>query len=388
MAIRKRKGKKGNTYQIDYFDPTGMRIRCSFKKKKDAEAELGKRISLRAEGRYLDIKKDFTTTLGELLNKYKENYKDQASFIKGKRYYLSNFKAYFGEDRLLSNIKYIDLETYQTHLKRKLTRHGTKRKDATINREMICLQHIFSKAIEWDMIEEDPFKKGRRFQVKENNKRLRFLSEKEIDKLLAECPKPTKKQKKIKGLKLIQGSEASYLKDFIIIALNTGMRKGEILSLRWDQIRSGFIYLSETKTNEARQIPITNDLEECFKAIKNRRQINSVYLFPNRRDKRGGHIKDIKTSFKSTLERTGIKDFRPHDLRHTFASHYIMRGGSLKALKEILGHNDIKMTMRYAHLSKEFAKEEIQLINGLTSSKKSVEKKNSVTKLSQIQNSV
>lgn len=76
------------------------------------------------------------------------------------------------------------------------------------------------------MIEEDPFKKGRRFQAKENNKRLRFFSEKEINKLLAECPKPTKKQKKIEGLKLIQGSEASYLKNFIIIALNTGMRKG------------------------------------------------------------------------------------------------------------------------------------------------------------------
>ena len=63
---------------------------------------------------------------------------------------------------------------------------------------MICLQHIFSKAIEWDMIEEDPFKKGPKFQVKENNKRLRFLSKEEIDRLLAEYPKATKKQKKKK----------------------------------------------------------------------------------------------------------------------------------------------------------------------------------------------
>jgi len=380
MAIRKRRGNKGNTYQIDYFDPTGMRIRRSFKKKKDAEAELAKRISLRAEGRYLDIKKDFTTTLVELLDKYEENYKDQASFIKGKRYYLPNFRAYFGKDKLLSNIKYIDLEMYHTHLKRKLTRHGTKRKGATINREMICLQHIFSKAIEWDMIEEDPFKKGRRFQVKENNKRLRFLSEKEIDNLLSVCPEPLKKQKTIKGLKVIQGLEASYLKGFIIIALNTGMRKGEILSLKFEQKKDGFIYLTDTKTDE-RQIPVTNDLEECFEDIKKRRQLKTGYIFSN---KKGGHIQDIKTSFKSTLKRAGIKDFRPHDLRHTFASHYIMRGGSLKALKEILGHNDIKMTMRYAHLSKEFAKEEIQLINGLTSRKKSEKKKNNVTKWSQI----
>ena len=90
-------------------------------------------------------------------------------------------------------------------------------------------------------------------------------------------------------------------------------------------------------------------------------------MFP---DDYGGHIRDIKTAFKSALERAGIVDFRPHDLRHTFASHYIMRGGSLKALQEILGQKDIKMTMRYAHLSNDFAKEEIQVMNGLTSKKK------------------
>jgi len=64
----------------------------------------------------------------------------------------------------------------------------------------------------------------------------------------------------------------------------------------------------------------------------------------------------------------------PHDLRHTFASHYIMRGGSIRALSQILGHADIKMTMRYAHLSKEFARQEIQIMNGLTSSPVTVTK--------------
>jgi hypothetical protein len=68
--------------------------------------------------------------------------------------------------------------------------------------------------------------------------------------------------------------------------------------------------------------------------------------------------------------RAGINDFRPHDLRHTFVSHYLMRGGSLKGLKEILDHKEIKMTMRYAHLSREFVKEGIQILNGLTTSVK------------------
>jgi len=124
--------KRGNSYQIDYFDPNGKRVRKSFDKKKDADAELGKRVSLMAEKRYLDVKKDYKTTLRELLDKYEENFKDQASFESGKSYCLANFKKYFGEDIRLDNIKYVDLETYRNHLKRKLTRHGTKRKDATV----------------------------------------------------------------------------------------------------------------------------------------------------------------------------------------------------------------------------------------------------------------
>jgi len=59
--------KRGNSYQIDYFDPNGKRVRKSFRKRKDAEAELGKRVSLKAEGRYLDVKKDYKTTLDPIL---------------------------------------------------------------------------------------------------------------------------------------------------------------------------------------------------------------------------------------------------------------------------------------------------------------------------------
>ena len=161
------------------------------------------------------------------------------------------------------------------------------------------------------------------------------------------------------------GSQAPYLKDFVVIALNTGMRKGEILSLRWSQIRNGFIYLEKMKSDEARQIPISSDLDRYLKGIRRRQHLTSQHVFS---DERGGFIRDIKIAFKSALSRAGITDFRPHDLRHTFASHYLMRGGFLKRLKEVLGHKEIKTTMRYAHLSKEFVREEIQILNGLTTS--------------------
>jgi len=357
--------KRGNTYQIDYFDPMGKRVRKSFKKKKDAEAELGKRVSLIAENRYLDVKKDYQTTLKELLEKYEENYGQQASFNRGKKFYLSNFRAHFGEDTKLANIRYVDLETYRNQLRQKLTKDNTIRTVSSVNREISCLHHIFAKGVEWEMMERSPFERGKSLILKENNKRLRFLTEEEIQKLVSEC--------------------APHLRPIVVCALNTGMRRGEILSLKWDQIRNEFIYLRKTKTNEPREIPINDDLAALFRGIRRREQLRSEYVFTfhyneyKRKKARsfqvtkttpvaGKSIHRVDTAFKSALKRSGIEDFKFHDLRHTFASQMIMRGASLKQVQEILGHKTMTMTLRYAHLSQEHKKKAVNLLNGLTAS--------------------
>ena len=360
--------KRGSTYQIDYFDPTGKRIRKSFKKRKEAEAELGKRVSIIAEGRYLDVKKDYKTTLKELIEKYTENLQQQASFKNWKKYCLENFKAHFGEDIKLANIRYMDIETYRNNLRTKPTRKETLRTDASVNREMSCLHHIFSKAVEWEMVEQSPFEKGKSLLLKENNKRLRFLSENEIQNLLKECPK--------------------YLRTVVECAIHTGMRKGEILSLKWSQIRNGFIYLEKTKTNEARQVPINDTLAQVFKEIRRDRQLQSEHVFtylkneekikgdmPVKRQKKLKSVpvavKDVKKSFGTALIRAGIENFKFHDLRHTFASQMVMKGASLKEVQEILGHKTMTMTIRYAHLSQEHKKKAVNLLNGLTAPKES-----------------
>jgi len=338
--------KRRNSYQIDYFDPDGKRVRKSFRKRKDAEAELGKRVSLIAEGRYLDVKKDYTTTLGELLTKYRENYEHQRSFQSGKDYCLANFKDYFGEHTKLANIRYVDFETYRNHLREKPTRHGTLRAIASINREIACLRHLFSKAVEWEMIEQNPFTKGKALVAKVNNKRFRYLTQDEINRLLDSCVN-------------------DYTTDIVTAILNTGMRRREALNLEFEQIRNGFIYLDKTKTDESRQIPINDDLAELFKDIRKRNQLRSKYVFC---DSKGRPFKQINRSFQASLKKAGIGDFRFHDLRHTFASHFVMRGGSLKDLQEILGHKSLTMTMRYAHLSQEHKKKAVNLLNGLTAS--------------------
>ena len=344
MAIRKREGKTGVSWQIDYLDPDGKRVRKSFKKKKDADAELGKRVSLMAEGRYLDVKKDYATTLGEALDKYAANHKHQATFEGLKSYCIENFRQYFKAETKMADIKYLDLESYQKHLMQKLTKHKKKRADATVNREIAVLHHVFSKAVSWQMIEQNPFDKGESLLLKLDNQRIRYLTEEEVIELIEEC------------------KSRKHLVRITKCALHTGMRRSEILTLKWSQIRNGFIYLEKTKTKNKREIPINDELQEVFKEIRREQGLTSqdIFLYHSKT------IHRVERAFKGALRRANIEDFKFHDLRHTFASHLIMKGATLKEVMELLGHKDIKMTLRYAHLSEEHKKKAVNLLNGLT----------------------
>ena len=341
--------KRANSYQIDYFDPDRKRVRKSFRKRKDAEAELGKRVSLVAEGRYLDVKKDYTTTLQELLDAYRENYQHQPSFGTFKVYCLAKFKEHFGEDIRLANIRYVDLETYRNHLRQQPIRGGALITVASVNREMSCLHHVFGKAVEWEMIERNSFDRGKPLRFKENNRRFRYLTQEEIDTLLEVCIN-------------------QHTRDIVTATINTGMRRQEVVNLRWEQIKGDFIYLDKTKTDEARQIPVNDDLADLLKEIRLKNQLRSEFVFC---DKTGRHVngKGVSGSFDASIRKAGIVDFTFRDLRHTFASHFVMRGGSLKELQEILGHKTMTMTLRYAHLSKEHKKKAVNLLNGLTTKK-------------------
>jgi integrase len=222
---------------------------------------------------------------------------------------------------------------------------------------------MLKKAVEWELIERSPFEKGNSLQVKENNRRTRFLSEDEIDKLLEACStKIIKFPESKKHVKQMTRKDPDYLLDIVECAIHTGMRKGEILSLKWEQIRDGFIYLRETKTNEPRQIPINETLDEVFKRIRRKQHLTSDYVFTYL----GKSIKDVKTAFNAAVKRAGIEDFRFHDLRHTFASQLLLHGGSLKDVQELLGHKTMTMTLRYAHLTQEHKRKAVNLLNRLT----------------------
>ena len=182
--------------------------------------------------------------------------------------------------------------------------------------------------------------------------RERYLDAEEIARLLAACAE----------------SKNPYLTTIVTVALNTGMRKAELLGLTWERVNlSTFtITLYKTKADKSRGIPVHGDLEAALRALEPDPAKRVGLLFKKRDGRRWGQV---RTAFEAALDRAGIAGFRFHDLRHTFASHFVMRGGSLADLKEILGHADIKTTMRYSHLSTTHLRASMERMEGLTSAR-------------------
>jgi site-specific recombinase XerD len=350
MAIRKRTGKRGVTWQIDYTDPTGKRVRQSFKFKKDAVAEHSKRVSLMAEGRYLDVKKPCETTLGQMIEIYTAKYGNQASFEISKRAWLENFKEYFGENTLLDRITYNKICDYQFHLENKPVRMGGIRKKSSVNRELSCLRHMLKMAVARDKLASNPFANKESLHYREPKAQVRFLEKDEIDRLL-------------------ETTMPEHYRDAIIGILLTGMRRQEALNLKWQHVRDGVIYLAKTKADKPRWLPMSDELRDHLRAVRRKNELKSEYVFC---DPKGRKINrdTFSGAVESAMRRANIDAARPvHTLRHTFASHFIMNGGDLPSLRKILGHQTMDMTNKYAHLAPNYLKKSIQAINGLTTKK-------------------
>ena len=219
----------------------------------------------------------------------------------------------------------------------------------TVANELTVLRHMLRLGKRWGYLEQTPDVE----MPKKPEGRLRYLEEGEITKLLEACAT----------------SRNPYLGAIVSLAVNTGMRKGEILGLTWSRIDlsadyglSARVTLYKTKSGKPRGVPLNADAVAALQAVETKPERREGGTF-KRSD--GGEWGQIRTAFTSALERAGIKAFRFHDLRHTFASHYMMRGGSLYDLKEILGHADIKMTLRYAHHSPNHLRAGVQKLEGL-----------------------
>jgi integrase len=181
------------------------------------------------------------------------------------------------------------------------------------------LKAMFTKAVVWDMVEEEILRLVRKVKMLQEDKRLRYL-------IIEEC------------MILLNASD-SHLKPIVITVLNTGMRRGEILSLKRKNLdlTHGFILLDKIKNGERREIPINKTLGGVLQASPKGLASPFVVFHP----KTGLPYGEIIHSFETARKKANLEDFHFHDLRHTFASHLIMSGADLATVKELLGHKDI-----------------------------------------------
>lgn len=319
---RKRKDARANRWYVEY-SYGGKRIR---RMAKGAETKTEAKAFLREIERQIDRGEYMPKKKKEVLFRvwaawYLEWSKLNKRSWKRDKNFLDHLVPFF-KRMVLKDITPRLIEDYKR--KRKQEVSGT-----TVNRELSCLKHMLNMAIDEGIIVQNPVKKVRFFP--ENNTIERILTPSEKERLIAES----------KG----------YLRVFIIIALNTGMRKGEILSLKWSQVdfTRGFIKAEQSKSGKTRTIPMNSLVGSTLRELIQEAE-SKEYVFWN--PKTNKHIMDVKKGFKKACEAAGIKNLRCHDLRHNFASSLVESGVDIVTVSQLLGHSDINLTAkRYSHPS-------------------------------------
>lgn len=233
----------------------------------------------------------------------------------------------------LSTITARDLTTF--HAKVKEATSAT-----TANHHLTLVKRMLSLAVKWGLLEKNPATGLDRF--KEPPHRERYLTKEELPRFLKALDEQEDGRLSVAAIRLM---------------LFTGCRKSEILSLEWWQVKldEGRIFLSKTKTNRPRSVLLNAKAREVLEELTARREEEdrtreSEFVFPSRAGTIRGHIFDVRKPFMAACEAAGIEGLRTHDLRHSFATIAIMAGASLYDVQKLLGHSDISMTQRYAHM--------------------------------------
>lgn len=235
---------------------------------------------------------------------------------------------------------------------------------ATINRDLTTLRSVLSKAVAWKVIDQHPLDLIKPLKV-DTHGVVRFLSEDEGYRLRLAL---TQRDTQIKAARgrgnawrrtrgytelptLDQQTYGDHLTPMVLLSLNTGVRRGELFALRWEDVSFQRKILTvrgtTTKSGQTRHIPLNQEALYVLQAWRQQGSETDV-VFPG---KNGGQLDNTRKSWDGVLKAAGICNFRWHDLRHTFASRLVMAGVPLNTVRELLGHTTATMTLRYAHLA-------------------------------------
>ena len=327
--------EKNGPYWIDFKDASGVRHRRKIgRSKRVAREVLDGLLGNVARRQYLGVVEDSQICLADFAKTWRQRVEPHLKPRTALRWFgiiENHVKPYFK-----GSLRSITGASVESYVAKRLEAGANPQ---TVNRELSVLRHIIKRAVRWEYLERDPVGKWP-FSKEAAFRRSRFLSQEEISRLLMAC----------------EESRSPYLKPFVLVALNTGMRRNEILNLTRRSIdwQNRLATLEDTKNGETRHVPLNDSALEALRSVPVR--LDGL-LFPFKDDH------SVSRAFHRAVERAGIADFRLHDCRHTFASYHAMAGVQGRGLQSLLGHKDPRMTVRYSHLSDAYLHTAVNAVN-------------------------
>jgi integrase len=264
--------------------------------------------------------------------------------------------------RPIAELSVMEIEQWRTK------RISEGRKAATLNRQVTALQATLSWAFDREIIERKPLEKLGRLSEADSDKKVRYLSPDERERIFKALDEREERirngrdnhnqwsqERKRSALPNLRGTHfVDHLKPMVIVSLNTGVRQGALFRLRWSDIdfREGILTVRavNAKNENMVHIPMNETLTLTLTKWKEQTSGDGEELvFPS--PKSGEIMDNCKSAWVKLLKNAEITKFRWHDMRHDFASHLVMNGVDLNTVRELMGHADLKMTLRYAHLA-------------------------------------
>jgi integrase len=336
-------------YIISWKDAQGRRKRRTVKvsRKEDARAVLAQEKHRVEEhlkfGKPLPTKDSFEEFAAEFLKHQERRISpyvtkgrlSQVEFTRQKGIVEKYLIPFFGSMRL-ATVRNSDVIRYVN------ARMGAGISDGSLIKETGTLKRLFSIAVDQDKIAASPATKLKDYLPKAPEGRNRYLKPKELGLVLRSCPE--------------------WLRPIVGLAVSLGTRRGELLAVRWEDVNmtSGKVHLRKTKNGKERDV-FLNDLARQVLISMGAGKQKRGLVFPDVTPAQ------VTVAFIRACDAAGIEDFSFHDLRHTFASQLRMAGADLHDLKELMGHADLRMTTRYAHLSADHLESAAKRLDGVLS---------------------
>ena len=336
-----------NRWFVEIRYPDGSRFRKRLRREREA-VRLWAAEHTKIENGTWDECAARNITVAEAMKQYREyskvQHRSHDSYIDPS---LTLWEAHLGPQTHLAKVGSQQVEDFKLNRAQKVAR-------STTDKDLAVLKAFLNWCIAHRLAVSNPVRRVKLFH--EDNSRLRYLTREEYDRLI----------EAVRAMKARANKPSPYLEEKIVLAAHTGLRRGSLFDLRWEQVdlANSVMRIPRTKSGRPLSVPLNATAKGTLEKLSKDREPENPYVFPHKLGKNAGvPVHDVKNGFHAALELAGIEDFTWHDLRHTFASWLMMRGASLRSVAELLGHQSMKMTMRYAHLSPAFLSAEVRLLD-------------------------